>query len=214
MALSKVDYNSLNVTAAASKALKWNSGADGFETGDVAGSLVLLETQTASSSATISFTSNIDSTYKEYIFTFINMHPSANADLTFQGSIDSGSNYNVAKTSTSILYYHFESGSASGLQYDTNRDLAQATGVQPLVFSVGNGNDESASGELWLFNPSSTTFVKNWMSRSSQARHSDAAQDFFTAGYCNTTTAIDGVQFTMSAGTIDSGDICLYGLTT
>ena len=85
MALSKVDYNSLNVTAAASKALKWNSGADGFETGNIAGALVLLATETASSSATISFTSGIDSTYDEYVFKFINIHPDGNNRFQFNG---------------------------------------------------------------------------------------------------------------------------------
>ena len=103
MALSKVDYNSLNVTAAASKALKWNSGADGFETGDIAGGLVLLETQTASSSATIDFTSGIDSTYDEYVFKWINVHPSTAGQLLFNMSIDSGSNYNVTKTTISFV---------------------------------------------------------------------------------------------------------------
>ena len=96
MALSKVDYNSLNVTAAASKALKWNSAADGFETGDVAGALVILETQTASSSATLSFTDNIDSTYKEYIFVGTDIHPAEDGVVLTVGFRDGSSAYDAS----------------------------------------------------------------------------------------------------------------------
>jgi len=214
MALSKVNFNSMNVTPAASKAIKFNSGNNGLETGDVGGSLVLISEQTASSSATISFTSGIDSTYKEYIFKFINIHPATDgASFQFNISVDSGSNYNVAKTSTSILYYHFESGSASGLQYDTNRDLAQGTGFQDITEQQDNDNDSSAAGTLHLFNPSSTTFVKHFITDSTMVRDGAKLYSTKNAGYGNTTSAVDAVQFKMSSGNIDAGTIKMYGVT-
>ena len=101
MALSKVDFNNINVTPAASKALKWNSSANGFETGDLGGNMVLLSTTTASSSATVDFTSDIDSTYKEYIFKFIDIHPATNgAELQFQTDTGTNTSYNQ----TCLLY--------------------------------------------------------------------------------------------------------------
>lgn len=224
MALSKVDYNSLNVTAAASKALKWNSGADGFETGDVAGSMVLIKTLTASSSATLDFVDgtsdvDLDNTYPIYLFKFINIHPSGSGTFRFNGSSDTGSNYNVTKTNTAFYASNRESvGTQSGLSYNADEDLAQSTDFCDLTYAsqIGTDNDNCGDGELWLFNPSSTTFVKHFISRTSQNYRvgNPAEIDWFVAGYCNTTTAIDGVQFKMNDGNIDSGDICLYGLTT
>ena len=140
------------------------------------GEMRFIKKLTASSSATLSFVHGssdvvLDNTYKEYLFTFNNMHPATDtASFQFNMSVDSGSNYNVAKTSTSILYYHFESGSASGLQYDTNRDLAQGTGFQDITEQQDNDNDSSASGTLTLFSPSSTTFVKHFITDSTMVR--------------------------------------------
>ena len=213
MALSKVDFNNINVTPAASKALKFNSNANGFETGDIDGSMVLLSTQTASSSANISFTSGIDDTYDSYLFKYINCHPSTDAGfrLNFR---DGGSSYDATKTSTAFVAYHREDDSQTSLTYRTQDDLAQSTGVQHLTGSdvVGADNDQSISGEMFLFNPSSTTFVKHFMARSNFAGASDFSMDFYVAGYCNTTSAINGVQFTMSTGNIDSGTIKMYGI--
>ena len=215
MALSKVDYNSLNVTAAASKALKWNSGADGFETGDVGGSLVLLETQTASSSSTLSFTSDIDDTYDEYVFKFINIHPSANGNqFQFNVSIDAGSNYNVAKTSTMFYSVHKEDDTGTGFSYGDSYDLAQGTGFQALTDSTSNDNDGSTSGELWIFNPSSTTFVKHFLATANSLFSGGTySWQEFTSGYANTTSAVDAVQFKMSSGNIDAGVIKMYGVS-
>jgi hypothetical protein len=213
MALSKVDYNSLNVTAAASKALKWNSGADGFETGDVGGSMVLLATETASSDATISFTSGIDSTYKEYVFKFIGIHCETNAQAFTVGFRDGGSSYDATKTSTVFYTEHGESGSGGAMGYHTSRDIAQGTGFQDLLDNLGNENDENLSGYLHLFDPSSTTFVKHWLSRTVTNAANDYIQTIHTAGYCNVTTAIDGVQFKMNSGDIDAGVIKMYGVT-
>ena len=214
MALSKVDYNSLNVTAAASKALKWNSGADGFETGDIAGSLVLLATETASSSATVSFTSGFDSTYKEYIFKFINIHPETdNVKLQFQGSTDGGSSYGLTITSTAFYSTHDEADTETGLGYSNGSDLGQQTIYQDLVSSVGNDNDQCVSGYMHLFDPSSTTFVKHFITNSNSYNSTDYTVEWRNTGYFNTTSAIDAIQFKMSSDAIDAGTFKMYGVT-
>jgi len=176
------------------------------------GSLVLLSTQTASSSSTISFTSGIDSTYKEYIFKFYNIHPSANASFGINFSVDGGSNYNVTKTTTSFYAFQNESGSSTTLQYRTAYDLAQGTGSAPLGGdTMTTLDDECGTGSLHLFDPSNTTFVKHFISRFTPM-YPSYAMDGFTAGYGNTTSAINAVQFAMSSGNIDSGTIKLYGV--
>ena len=179
------------------------------------GALNLISTQTASSSSTISFTSGLDSTYKEYIFKFIDIHPETNTTkLQINASADSGSNYNVTKTTTYFQAYHTESDSATALSYYANRDLAQSTSAQQLK-DIGNTSDDSAAGILHLFNPSSTTFVKHFFStfvgptgESTQNLHNS-----FVGGYFNTTSAIDAIQFSMSSGNIDAGTIKLYGVS-
>ena len=177
-------------------------------------SLVLISEQTASSSANISFTSGIDSTYKEYVFKFINIHPATdNVYFQMNFSADSGSNYNVTKTTTAFNAYHAEDGSGGSLAYASGNDLAQGTGVKYLTGSgLGNGNDESVSGSMHLFDPSSTTFVKHFFSNVSYYYLTNEMGNTFTAGYGNTTSAIDAVQFTMSSGNIDAGTIKLYGV--
>tara|TARA_R100000664_G_C2730847_1_gene121439 strand:- start:88 stop:690 length:603 start_codon:yes stop_codon:yes gene_type:complete len=177
------------------------------------GSLNLISTQTASSSSTISFTSGIDSTYKEYIFKFYNIHPSAEASFGINFSTDGGSNYNVAKTTSSFYAFQNESGSSTTLQYRSAYDLAQGTGSAPLGGDVMTTlDDECGTGFLHLFDPSSTTFVKHFISRFTPM-YPSYAMDGFTAGYGNTTSAIDAVQFAMSSGNIDSGTIKLYGIS-
>ena len=212
MALSKVNFNSLNVTPAASKAIKFNSSNNGIETGDVGGSMVLLETQTASSSSTISFTSNIDSTYKEYIFKFIDIHPSEAA--VFQVNFRDGSTaYDATKTTTYFRARHFENGNSGAVGYLTGYDEAQSTGVQDLALDLGADNDQSCAGYLHLFDPSSTTFVKHFIAQIQEAVADDQSRSNFVAGYCNVTAAIDGVQFSMSSGNIASGTIKMYGVS-
>ena len=213
MALSKVNFNSLNVTPAASKAIKFNSNNNGIETGDVGGSLVLISTTTASSSGTISITSGIDSTYKEYIIKIINLHPQTdNQDFSFNLSADGGSNYNVTKTTTFFNAYHNEGGSDSALGYSTGSDLAQGTGFQRL-FGLGSDNDQNACGTLHLFDPSSTTFVKHFIFRGGDNDPGDYAIDRFVAGYANTTSAVNAIQFKFASGNIDAGTFKLYGVS-
>jgi len=177
------------------------------------GAMNLLETQTASSSSTLSFTSNIDSTYDEYVFKFYNIHPSAEASFGINFSIDGGSNYNVSKQTTSFYAYHNEADSATTLSYRTAYDLAVSTGSAPLGGDVmSTSNDECGDGFLHLFAPSNTTFVKHFISRFTP-HYPAYAMDGFTAGYGNTTSAINAVQFAMSSGNIDSGVIKLYGIS-
>ena len=184
------------------------------------GSMTFIKKLTASSSSTLSFvdgTSSVvlDNTYKEYLFTFNNMHPaSENPYFSFNLSVDSGSNYNVTKTSTVFFAQHGESGTGGELNYSTARDLSQGTGIQHLTNEAGNDNDQGVSGYLHLFNPSSTTFVKHYISSTnSNFKYSEPyAYGHYIAGYGNTTSAVDAVQFSFSSGNIDSGDIVLYGI--
>ena len=177
------------------------------------GSLTHIATQTASSSASLSFTSGIDSTYKEYIFYFVNMHPvTDNVDFRFQANRVSGSGYNETITSTNFQAYHEENGSSAVLQYRADYDQAQGTAFQLLGNTCGNGNDESISGYLHIFNPSSTTFVKHFIGQGVRYSANDQASNEFAAGYINTTTALTRVRFKFNSGNIDAGDICLYGI--
>tara|TARA_R110000868_G_scaffold272798_1_gene532056 strand:- start:607 stop:1218 length:612 start_codon:yes stop_codon:yes gene_type:complete len=183
------------------------------------GALTLIKSITASSSASISFVDGasgvvLDDTYKSYVFKFINIHAATSgAEYQFNLSIDSGSNYNVAKTSTAFESYHMEDDSGSGLVYQGNADLAQGTGDQQLFRNLSTDNDCSYSGSLKLFNPSSDTFVKHYIARGNGFNTTPLSDDFNVAGYGNTTSAVDAIQFKMSSGNIDSGIIKMYGVT-
>ena len=177
------------------------------------GSFNLISTQTASGSANLSFTSGIDSTYKEYIFKFINIHGSANADPTFNFSIDTGSNYNVTKTTTTFAANHAENDGEAALGYIASTDLAQSTAFQQMNFDLDSGADSGCSGYLHLFEPSSTTFVKHFIMVNNGVKDDIQSTNFFVAGYANTTSAIDAIQFKMATGNIDSGVIKLYGIS-
>ena len=183
------------------------------------GALKLIKEQTASSSASISFvdgTSDVvlDSTYRTYIFKFINIHPATNnAKFAFNLSIDGGSNYNVTKTTTMFRASHDEDDSGTSFGYVASQDLAQSTDFQNILQALGDNNDSSGSGELFLFSPSSTTFVKHFIARGGQMQENGKALDGYVAGYGNTTSAVDAVQFKMSSGNIDSGVIKMYGLS-
>ena len=179
-----------------------------------AGPLTLLETLTADNSGTtLTFASNIDSTYKEYIFKFYSMHCAAN-DGYFQVNFRDGSTaYDATKTTTFFRAQHSEGGTGAELAYQTADDLAQSTGVQRVSVPTGSENDECMSGTLHLFDPSSTTYVKHFYSQVSNHDMSDYNVNCFMAGYCNVTAAIDGVQFSYSTGNIQSGVIKMYGVS-
>ena len=206
MALVKYNNNSLSsVTSAA-----------GFP----AGAMTFIKTLTASSSSTLSFVDGssdvvLDSTYPIYLFKFLNIHPSsAGTNFRVNFSADTGSNYNVTKTTTVFKAEHFENDSSTELDYETGQDLAQSTNPQMFMI-LDNANDSGGSGELYLFNPSSTTFVKHFIANGTGFVVDGGNPKQFTmyvAGYGNTTSAIDAVQFSMASGNIDSGTIKLYGI--
>ena len=191
------------------KSIAYNRGLS------AAGSEILLAETTASEDSTISFTSNIDSTYKIYIFKFINIHPSSTSTpkFLFQGNASGGSGYNETITSSSFYAYHDEGDTEAALSYYAGGDQAQGTAFQRLVAgSVGADNDQHVTGYLHLFDPSSTTFVKHFIGRTTLSQDNDSINDFFVAGYFNTTSAIDEIQFKFDSGNIDSGTFKLYGV--
>jgi len=178
----------------------------------------LIKTYTASSDSDLSFvegTDGVDFTaYDEFVFKFINIHMGTdNVDFQFNMSTDTGSNYNVAKTTTSFVAYHNEADGNTGLVYNTSNDLAQGTGFQNLSDDSGADNDQSQSGYLHCYGLSSTTFVKHFIAKLSTTHSADFNYVWHFAGYGNTTSAVDAIQFKMSSGNIDAGTISLYGIS-
>jgi hypothetical protein len=177
------------------------------------GSQVLISEQTASASSSVSFTSGIDSTYPIYKFEFIDIHAGTDqVNFTFQGSTNGGSSYGITMTTTYFRAVHGEDGSSGTVSYETDKDLAQSTSFQRLTHVQSSDNDGNSAGTLFLYNPSSTTFVKHFMSRTSLMQDGGYAFDSNIGGYFNTTSAINAIQFKMSSGNIDSGTIKLYGI--
>jgi hypothetical protein len=176
------------------------------------GTLILLSTQTASNSATISFTTGLDSTYDEYQFHFINIYPRTDgAEFEFNMSTDSGSNYNVTKTTTFFQGLHDEADTDASLTYQTSRDLAQSTDFQRLNIQIDNDADSNLSGTLTLFNPSSTTYVKHFLSNTNMMHSTPYSMNTYVAGYGNTTSAVNAIRFRMTSGNLD-GIFKLYGV--
>jgi len=188
------------------------SSVTAFPSAVPTGKPVLLSTVTASSSSSIEFTSEIDSTYDVYHFKIVNIHPATN-DVNFQINFrDGGSNFDATKTTTFFQSLHTEVD-GTGLSYSTPNDLAQSTGNQNLCEGLGGDADESFCGDVYLFNPSSTTFVKHFISTNQFYQQSNQSRNTFVAGYCNVTAAIDGVKFVMSSGNIEVGTIKMYGIS-
>ena len=220
MAISKLNYNSLNVTPSANQAIGFDSGADDLETGAGGGSMKFIKKVTASSDSTISFVDGassvvLDNTYKEYVFIFKDIHPATNnADLTFQGNAAGGSGFDETITNTVFFAQHAEDASYAAVAYSTGRDQAQSTDFADLSMSITNDNDGCAAGYLHLFNPSSTTFITHFISNTNTIMSGTGySTNMYTAGYFNTTSAIDEIQFKMSSGNIDAGTITLYGIS-
>ena len=193
--------------------------ATSFGSASKVGSLVFIKKITASSSSTISFVDGssdvvLDNTYKEYLFTFNNIHPSDDGEKCgFQGNASGASGFNETMTTTFWHTANNESGSDSGpVEYETGYDQAQGTGFQRITRNTGHDNDQSFCGYLHLFNPSDTTFTKHFFAQTSSQQSNEYADVSFIGGYFNTTSAIDEIQFKMESGTIDSGDFCLYGI--
>ena len=188
---------------------------DGFSKG----TFTLIKTLTASSSATLSFVNGssdvvLDSTYKEYLFIYNNLHPATDgASLEFNLSVDTGSNYNVTKTSSSYRAFQDEAGTATSIAYFAANDLAQGTGFQPLGDeNQSNDNDHGQCGILHLFNPSDTTFVKHFLGINVNVHNGDYIINDYIGGYANTTSAVDAIQFKYHTGNIDAGTIQLFGV--
>ena len=217
MALSKLKFNSLNVTPSANEAIKFNSSANGFETGSAGGSMKFIKKLTASSSSTLSFVDGssdvvLDNTYKEYIFIFNNLHTSASStEFNFKASTDSGSNYGISTMTTSFMAEQGE-GDDTFLGYRSGNDAQNSTGGIRISENFGNDNDQSGSGYMHLFDPSSTTFTKHFIAQMHSSHSLDYADHCFVAGYINTTSAVDAIQFAYDSGNIDSGTITLYGI--
>ena len=181
----------------------------GIDTGD----LVLISSQTASASATISFTTGLDSTYDEYIFKFINIHPATDgATFQFNLSTDGGSTYGVTATDSYFRAIHNEADDTTQLSYDTGEDIAQGTSFFPITMPIGSDNDQNGVAILHLFNPSSITYVKHFLCTSNIVNASDFSGNVYVGGYFNTTSAINAVQFSFDSGNIDDGIIKLYGV--
>ena len=178
------------------------------------GGLNLISTQTASGSSSLSFTSGIDSTYKEYVFKFINIHPASDGvNFSFQASTNGGSSYGVTATTTTFVANHKEDGSDSNFYYNTGIDLAQSTNYAIINDYYVNDNDASGSGTLHLFEPSSDTFVKHFIADFNNLYKPTYTNRTLSAGYFNSTSVIDAVDFKFSSGNIDSGTIIMYGVS-
>jgi|TARA_B100000035_G_scaffold96634_1_gene81949 hypothetical protein len=198
-----------------------SNGTTIFDAGtmSVGGSMTFIKKLTASSSSTLQFVDGsssvvLDSTYKEYVFILKSLHISgSNDNIQINFSTDGGSNYNVTKTTTLFRAINHESDATSSISYQTGGDLAQSTAGQRLTKNMQDNNDDALSGIVRLFNPSSTTFVKQFMTQTSSTTYHPYIFHDFVAGYGNTTSAIDAVQFEPSSGTIDSGTITLYGIS-
>jgi len=175
------------------------------------GALNLISTQTASASASLEF--SLDDSYDSYVFKFINIHLASNTPFSFQGSTDGGSSYGVTITSTNFFSRHNESDTTTGLSYSSANDLAQSTSFQRLATDQGTNNDENMSGYLQIYNPSSTTFVKHFIARTQSAQASDYSMERYVAGYFNSTSAINSIQFKAESGNIDDGIIKMYGVS-
>ena len=187
--------------------------AGALDSGVATGTMTLISTQTASNSATISFTSGIDSTYKEYMFKFINVHPVTNSTMfSFQVDTGTNTNYNQSITSTLFNGAHAEADTEVIFSYQTTMDQAAGTAFQKLANNIGNENDECVSGALHLYDPSNTSFVKHFVARMAEVHNENYIFDTHTAGYINTTTAITRAQFKFESGNIDSGTFKLYGI--
>ena len=187
--------------------------AGALDGGVAIGDMILLSTATASSSATIDFTSGIDSTYKEYIFKYIDIHPQTDtASFTFQTDTGTNTSYNQTVTSAFFQVIHAEGDGSEEVSYNTGNDHAQQTSFQIIAENVNADNDGCVAGTLHLFEPSSTTFVKHFFTNSELNTANNLCMNVYASGYFNTTTALTRVRFKMSSGNIDAGTIKLYGI--
>jgi len=220
MALSKLTYNSFNVTPTASKGIGFDSGADDLAATFSGGATTFIKKLTASSDSTLSFVNGasdvvLDGTYKEYLFIFNNIHPETNSvTFTVNFSDDTSSHsYDLTKTTSAFAAYHDESDAGTVFAYRAASDLAQGTGVQQVMIgNISSDSDHGSAGYMRLFNPASTTFVKHFIIKTAASEVDDGIYNGYVAGYINTTAAVTAVQFACGSGDIDAGTISLYGI--
>jgi hypothetical protein len=180
--------------------------------------MTLIKTVSASNVSGVEFVHGssdviLDSTYPIYLFKFINIHPATdNTHLQIYFSTNSGSGYSIATQTTFVVAYHNEAGDATTLDYFTGSDAANQTGGANMMNNTGNDNDQSGCMEFYLFNPSSTTFLKNFIMTNQYSHQSDYSQNHFVSGYANTTSAVNAVKWTYSSGNVDSATVKLYGI--
>jgi hypothetical protein len=212
-AIARAAANNITTSGVFTSSAIANSSVTGITVlANASDGITFISSQTASNSASLSFTSGLTSTYKAYKFVFSNIHPRTDdSNFTFNFSTDAGSNYNVTKTTTFFRSYHNEADTDAAVEYRTDSDLAQSTAFQPISVSSGNGADESGSGSLTLFNPSSTVYVKHFIINVNYYTYADYSIETFVAGYGNTTSAVNAIRFQMTSGNFD-GTIYLYGI--
>ena len=180
----------------------------------LSGAMKLIRSQTASNSANITFATNINSTYDVYIFRFMDIGTTVDGpDFLLYASIDGGTSYGVTKTTTTFRTHHNEADNATNLSYQAAWDQAQSTNAQVIVTGINDDADAVAVGEVTLFAPSSTTYVKHFLAVTQEYEYSNYSQQQFTGGYYNTTSAINAIKFQMSSGNINTGTIKLYGIS-
>jgi hypothetical protein len=213
-AIARAAANNITTSGVFTSSAITNSSVTGITVlAGVSDGITLISSQTASNSASLSFTSGLTSTYKAYKFVFSNIHPATEgASFQFNMSTDGGSNYNTTKTSAVFYATHNEADSAASITYDNAGDLAQSTSFQQLIIDCGADNDQSSNGSLTIFNPSSTTYVKHFIAVNNSAHELDYSFNWFVSGYGNTTSAVNAVRFQMDTGNIDAGTIYLYGI--
>ena len=218
MALTKFNFNSFDVTTAASSALAFNSSANGFDTA-AAGSMTLIKTTTASGVGNVDLThgSNsvvLDGTYDTYLFKLINIHVASQAEFAVNFSTD-GQSSAASKQTTTFNCYHQENGASTEFEYVAADDRANHVGDQQITaIDIGTQNDSGLCAEVFLFSPASTTFMKHFIVKSQYFSHQSTpySNNVFTAGYVNTTSAVNSVRFLTSTGNFD-GTIKMYGIT-
>ena len=190
--------------------------AGALDSGVATGAMVLIDTVTVTNAGNITFDGSLatgfSSTYKEYIFKLIDIHP-VNDNVSYLFGVDTSgnTNYNQPITSSAFEAYHNEADDATGLAYNTGFDVAQGTSGQEIFEDQGNDNDQCACGILHIFDPTNTTFVKHFTIRSRNTQHANYTSDAFVAGYINTTTALDKITFYFASGN-QAGTIKMYGI--
>ena len=212
-AIARAAANNITTSGVFTSSAITNSSVTGITVlANASDGITFISSQTASNSASISFTSGLTSTYKAYKFVFSSIHARTDeAFFQFNLSTDAGSNYNVTKTTTMFRSHHNEAGSDASLSYQSDKDLAQSTSYQPLMTYMGSDADQAGSGTLTIFNPASTVYVKHFIATTNHYEYSNYSQKYFMAGYGNTTSAVNAIRFQMSSGNFD-GTIYLYGI--